>query len=132
MLTLTLQRTSKEGKAIRGSIILPFSQRPTDPELEDKDYTVQTLENADYLIPAGTYPFKRSYSPKFKKILPIIEDVPDRTGIRVHMGTKPEHSTGCVLTDFAGMAYINTMFNRLIALYDEEEMSICVIDDFGD
>ena len=27
----------------------------------------------------------------------IVQNVPNRSGIRIHRGTKPEHSTGCVL-----------------------------------
>ena len=36
-------------------------------------------------------------SPKFKRLLPIVQNVPQRSGIRIHRGSKPEHSTGCVL-----------------------------------
>ena len=128
MLTIILQRNKKQGKAIHGSIVLPFSQRLIDPELPEQDITVATLENADYLIPAGTYPFKRTYSYKFKKILPLVDEVPDRIGIRIHLGTRPEHSTGCILTDFAGLAHINTMFNRLITHYNNEQIELTIRD----
>ena len=36
-------------------------------------------------------------SPRFKRLLPIVEHVPGRTGIRFHVGTKPSHSSGCIL-----------------------------------
>jgi hypothetical protein len=29
--------------------------------------------------------------------LPIVQNVPQRSGIRFHRGSKPEHSTGCIL-----------------------------------
>lgn len=128
MLTLTLKRTTRDGKAVRGNIVLPFTQRPIYAERPEQDLIIPTLENADFLIPAGTYPLKITYSPKFKKDLPLIDEVPDRTGIRIHMGTLPEHSTGCILTNFAGMAYIKTLFNRLDKYYDEEQISLCIMD----
>ena len=126
MLTLTLTRNRQQGKAIHGSIVLPFSQRMIDDR--DKDLTIDTLENADYAIPAGTYPLKRTWSPRFKKELPLIDNVPDREGIRIHMGTKPEHSTGCILTTFAGMAYLNVLFNRLKKYYENEELQLTIRD----
>ena len=58
---------------------------------------IATLENADYIIPVGTYPVSITFSPRFKKMMPLIGNVPGRSGIRIHGGTKPEHSKGCVL-----------------------------------
>ena len=56
-----------------------------------------TLENADCLIPALIYKVNVTHSPKFGKLMPILNQVPNRTGIRIHRGTKPEHSKGCIL-----------------------------------
>jgi hypothetical protein len=56
-----------------------------------------TLERVGYQIPALCYHVAVTQSPKFKRRLPIVQNVPQRTGIRFHRGTKPEHSTGCVL-----------------------------------
>jgi hypothetical protein len=56
-----------------------------------------TLENADYLVPALIYSVQVTQSPRFKRLLPILCQVPGRSGIRVHRGTKPEHSKGCIL-----------------------------------
>ncbi len=120
MITLILQRTVRNGKAVIGQMNIP---------LEQGDYTVRTLENADCIIPAGIYPLKRTWSPKFKKLMPLIDEVPDREGIRIHMGSKPEHSSGCVLTDAEGIDLINVLFNQLKKWYDEEEMLIDVRDD---
>ena len=129
MITLTLTRTSKTGNAVRGSIVLPFTQYPCS-DREEKDITIKTLENADFIIPAGTYPLKRTYSYKFKKLLPILENVPDREGIRIHRGTKPEHSEGCILTDMYGQSSLDIMLNRLNEFYNEEEIFLSVVDAF--
>ena len=115
MTTVTLHRNPPNGKAVTGTIRIPIG---------DERWDCPTLENADFIIPAGTYPLKRTWSPKFKKLLPILENVPNREGIRIHRGTIPEHSQGCILTDIAGMAYINVLFNRVAQrkeLFDEDE-----------
>ena len=126
MITLQLTRTSKAGNAVRGSIVLPFTQYPCS-DREEQDIAISTLENADFIIPAGTYPLKRTYSYKFKKLLPILEDVPDREGIRIHRGTKPEHSQGCILTDMFGQSTLDIMLNRLNEFYNDEEIFLSIV-----
>ena len=99
-------------------------------ELDGIPRTFPTLENADYLIPEGTYPVERTWSPKFKKLLPLIQNVPDREGIRIHRGTLPEHSHGCILTDMAGMSFLQVLFNsieRNNEYNDEKESAIIQI-----
>ena len=120
MVTLTLTRKKPTGKAVCGFLVIPFSQLPYNDRIDD-DAVIDTLENADFIIPPGTYKLKRTYSPKFKKLLPLVQDVPDREGIRIHKGSKPEHSTGCILTDLRGMALIDVLFNRLDFLSDDDE-----------
>ena len=104
MIQVTLTRKSKIGKAVNGTITFPIGERT---------FTYPTIENADFIIPAGTYPLNRTWSPKFKKLLPIIEEVPEREGIRIHTGTKPEHSTGCVLVTPMAAANLDIMFNYI-------------------
>ena len=109
MRTITLIRTQKDGKAVTGTIAFPLKGK----EGEMKTYEFPTLENADFIIPAGTYPIERTWSPRFKKFLPLIDNVPDREGIRIHRGSIPEHSKGCILLDMAGMSHINVLFNQM-------------------
>ena len=78
---------------------------PSDPKnavrgkIVDAEYNTlaATLENADVVIPAGLYKIQVNISPKFKTFMPLITNVPGRWGIRIHFGTKPSHSQGCVL-----------------------------------
>lgn len=56
-----------------------------------------TLERHGVEILALWYTVSVTMSPKFKRLLPIVNDVPGRSGIRFHVGTKPEHSAGCIL-----------------------------------
>lgn len=96
----------------------------TIPFDEDHTLVMPTLENADYLIPAGTYPLRLTWSPRFKKMLPLIDEVPDREGIRIHLGTKPEHSTGCVLVQQAALDDLQILFNQRLKWYEESELRI--------
>ena len=104
MRKITLVRKAPQGKAVPGIISFDLNEGP---------FSFQTLENADFLIPEGEYPIEWTWSPKFKKPLPEILNVPDRSGIRIHRGTLPEHSKGCILTDMAGMAHLQVFFNLI-------------------
>jgi hypothetical protein len=48
-------------------------------------------------IPAGTYNVKLTYSNRFKKTLPLIENVPMFEGIRIHAGNTDADTHGCIL-----------------------------------
>ena len=48
-------------------------------------------------IPYGKYKVILSYSPKFKRELPEILEVPNFQGIRMHRGNKISDTLGCVL-----------------------------------
>lgn len=48
-------------------------------------------------IPYGTYKVEVTYSPKFKRDLPLIKDVPHFEGIRIHRGNYTKDSLGCLI-----------------------------------
>ncbi len=82
---LRLQRQAPDGAALRGKLFI------------DGTYFCDTLERVGVQIPALWYTVAVTQSPRFKRLLPIVERVPGRTGIRFHVGTKPQHSSGCIL-----------------------------------
>jgi hypothetical protein len=51
-------------------------------------------------IPYGTYEIVRTYSNKYKKILPLLMNVPHFEGIRIHSGNTAEDTDGCILPGF--------------------------------
>ena len=109
--TLRLIRKNRDGKAVRGV-------------LRVGDMDVATLENDDYIIPCGTYPVHVTWSPKFKRMLPIVLNVPGRSGIRVHRGTKPEHSRGCILVSAAMEQELTAKWLALQASNEPIELKI--------
>ena len=96
-----LIREKPEGKAVRGKLYWTshYYNHRTNQYTEVKHYVCDTLENADYLVPALIYKVAVTQSPKFKRLLPVLQQVPGRSGIRIHRGTKPEHSLGCILVN---------------------------------
>ena len=115
MATIHLIRTNKDGKAVRGTATIPMG---IDSIL------CATLENADYIIPEGTYQLVNTMSPRFKKILPLLVNVPGRSGIRVHTGTKPEHSKGCVLVTAFGRDQIIDYINQKAKQHEKVHLTI--------
>ena len=80
-----LYRNAPQASAITGRLVI------------NGRWFCNTLERIGYQIPAICYPIRVTQSPRFKRLLPIVQNVPQRSGIRIHRGTKPEHSSGCVL-----------------------------------
>ena len=108
---IQLIRNEAKGNAITGRLVI------------DGKWLCDTLERKGYEILALCYRVQVTMSPKFKRLMPLVQNVPaspksspkgkdfnsdeklpsiqggagGRQGIRFHRGTKPEHSTGCIL-----------------------------------
>ena len=48
-------------------------------------------------VPSGRYQVLLTYSPKFKKKMPLINAVPGYSGVRIHPGNDASATEGCVL-----------------------------------
>jgi len=123
-MTITLKRNNPQGNAVYGTLVIP-----AETGYCQADRIIPTLENADFLIPAGTYPLDLTWSPRFKKLMPLISDVPDREGIRIHMGSVPEHSEGCVLVpNQLSLESIKCFINYCHKYYEDEQLNIQIAD----
>ena len=82
---IKLIRNEPQGSAITGRLVI------------NGRWFCNTLERVGYQIPALCYHLAVTMSPKFRRLLPIVQNVPQRSGIRFHVGKVPKHSTGCIL-----------------------------------
>lgn len=77
-------------------------------------------------IPDGTYRWIISMSPRFKRRLPLLLDVPNFEGIRIHPGNTHKDTEGCILVgesvvadgDTARLVRSRQAFDRLFSLMD--------------
>ena len=113
---IRLIRNQPKGTAITGRLVI------------NGRYFCNTLERVGYQIPALCYPIRVTMSPKFRRLLPIVQNVPRRSGIRFHRGTKPQHSTGCVLLPDREIE--NKLTNLLKATQQAHEEIILEVTDF--
>ena len=126
---IQLYRNKPKGSAITGRLVI------------DGRWFCNTLERVGYQILALCYHIKVTQSPKFKRLLPLVCNVPRseakrregyeamRQGIRFHVGSKPEHSTGCVLVPYR--ATENELTQLLFKAQNAHEEIILEVIDFA-
>lgn len=83
-------------------------------------------------IPAGEYKITLEYSPRFKRRLPYLHDVPHFLGILIHSGNTEEDSAGCIIvgenTVKGKVLNSRATFQRLYArLEKEHEITIRIL-----
>ena len=123
---LSIRPEFDSGKSVPGKLYRTshYVNKRTGLLVERLHYLCDTLENADYLIPALIYRVQVTNSPKFKRPLPIFCQVPGRSGIRVHRGTKPDHSKGCILVSAANEQILTELWLKEQRSYEETRIEI--------
>ena len=122
-----LIRKTPEGKAVRGTLY-QVEHRYSGSAGTYREYLTpicDTLENTDYLVPALVYRVSVTNSPRFKRPLPVLNQVPGRSGIRFHRGTQPEHSKGCILVSASNEKILTELW--LKEQHDHEETFIDIV-----
>jgi hypothetical protein len=121
-----------------------FTDKSTIGELAvEGEFECYTLEDVvreekikgETAIPAGTYEIAITFSNKFKKYLPLLMNVPNFEGVRIHPGNRPEDTEGCILVgqtkdnDFVGhsVAAFESLFPKIEAATVKEKVFIEII-----
>lgn len=75
--------------------------------LEDKDRGLKQTDSLEHIrknkihsktcIPYGKYEIQLTFSNRFKKVLPLLLNVPGFEGIRIHSGNTDKDTEGCLL-----------------------------------
>jgi hypothetical protein len=135
MLKLELKRTAKKDTYTIGKLYL--NGEYFCDTLEDKDRDLNKdgdLNDAgegkvygETAIPYGTYTVVLTMSARFKKVLPLIENVKHFSGIRIHPGNSAADSHGCVLvgknSEVGKVTNSKATFEKLmVRLVDASEM----------
>lgn len=88
MQTLKLYRYASYSYGTFGTLYVPVG---------DSFVTFDTLEPHKPIINPGTYPVTLTYSPKFNRTLPLINNVVGHSGVRIHSGNTVNDTIGCIL-----------------------------------
>lgn len=87
--------------------------------LEDRfrDLGIEKKIYGETAIPAGTYEVRVTWSPKFKRNLPLLLGVPHFEGIRIHRGNTVKDTLGCILVGenkVKGMVINSTQYEEAL------------------
>lgn len=128
---LTLKRRFKGPNYTIGTLSIDgewFSDTLEDP---DRDLNQNgKFDNGEFkvygntCIPYGKYKIVLNYSNKFKRVLPLLLDVPNFEGIRIHRGNTPKDTLGCILVGenkIKGQVINSTIYEQtLISILQSE------------
>lgn len=127
-LNLVLKRTTRTDKSTIGE--LSVDGKILCYTLEDVEREVKVAGKT--AIQKGTYNVSITMSNRFKKLMPLLENVPNFSGVRIHSGNTAEDTEGCILVgltkaeDFIGNSRI--AFDRIFEKIKSAEKTTLTIE----
>lgn len=94
---LKLKRIAKRDTYTIGRLFIDGKYFCDTLEPKVRDLSKEPKVKGKTAIPAGRYQIVLTYSPRFRRILPQLLDVPQFTGIRIHRGNTHKDTEGCIL-----------------------------------
>lgn len=97
-----------------------FSYTLEDPVRKGKKIFGQTA------IPAGTYEVLVNTSARFRKLMPLLLQVPGFEGVRIHSGNTAADTLGCLLVAYSKASNNRKIYNQVAGAAFEDLMRILV------
>lgn len=123
---------STQGSMSVNGIFACYTLEPTTREVAGQPVSQWKIQDQT-AIPLGTYTVTIDFSPKFDRSMPLVNNVPDFDGVRIHWGNYPHDTDGCCLVgetmanDFVGNSReaFNALFPKIAAaIADGETVTI--------
>lgn len=92
--TYTIGKLYVDGKYF--SDVLEDKDRGLDSSMSESEILEKKVKGQT-AIPTGHYVINITYSPKYKRMMPLLLDVKGFSGIRIHSGNSPKDTEGCLL-----------------------------------
>lgn len=138
---LRLERPdSSEGGCTIGELLVDgydecFTLEDQDREIEGEPVEAWKVKG-ETAIPRGVYPVTITFSNRFQRDLPLLENVEGFTGIRIHPGNTSADTEGCILvgrgktdkTVTESKIAFNALFAKIEqAIEDGDEVTIEIV-----
>ena len=105
LMRLTLKRIANKDNYCIGKLYingkyfcdtLEDRDRGLDDSMTEEDIKAKK-KYGETAIPTGIYTVLLTYSPKYKQVMPLINNVKGYSGIRIHSGNTAKDTLGCLL-----------------------------------
>jgi hypothetical protein len=92
-------------------------------------------------IPSGAYNVLLTFSPKFGRVMPLLDKVPNYEGVRIHKGNDANDTEGCLLVgrtytdNFVGESALafNALYPKIeAALKAGEHVTVVITDTYAE
>ena len=97
---LKVQRIAKRDTYTIGRLYIDGERFCDTLEDRVRDLSKEAKVKGRTAIPTGRYKVVLTYSPRFKRILPLLDSVPHFTGVRIHRGNTAKDTEGCILVGY--------------------------------
>lgn len=113
------------------SDVIEDTDRGLDDSMSVKEIMSKKVKGQT-AIPTGTYTIEITYSPKYKRMMPLLLGVKGYSGIRIHSGNTSKDTEGCLLvgknTKVGMVTDSRNTYQKLYAiLYNQKDITIDIV-----